>query len=156
MLSEKRKRLFIQAVSAKKASMYRVALLILKSSHDAEDACEDAVEITFRHLDSVRDDGAIPAYLMRCTVNACHAISKKRKKEISHEDFEAILPPVFDESPIWAYLIGLDEKYSVPIAMRFSEDMPIAQIAQALTLPQGTVSTRISRGLKLLKNQMER
>jgi len=156
MLSEKRKRLFIQAVNAKKASMYRVALLILKSGADAEDACEDAVEITFRHLDSVRDDGAISAYLMRCTVNACHKILKKKKREETHEEFEHLLPPVLTDSPVWTYLCGLDEKYGVPIAMRFSENMTIPEIAQALKLPQGTVSTRISRGLKLLKKQMER
>ncbi|MBR3929432.1 MAG: sigma-70 family RNA polymerase sigma factor [Clostridia bacterium] len=156
MSTENRKRLFVKAVHAKKAGMYRVALVILKSSADAEDACADAIEITLRHLDSIRDDGAINAYLMRCTVNACHAILKKRRKEVPQEDFEAILPPVFMDSPVWMYLSGLDEKYSVPIAMKFSENMTTKEIAEILRLTQGTVSTRISRGLKLLKDQMER
>ena len=156
MPTEKRLTLFIQSVNARKASMYRVALVILKSRADAEDACEEAIESAFRHLDSIRSESALPSYLMRCTINACHAILKKRKKEEPHEDFEAILPPSVEESPVWAYLIGLDEKYGIPIAMRFSENMTISEISDVLRLPQGTVSTRISRGLRLLKNQMER
>lgn len=155
MLTDRKRQLFLQAVNEKKAGMYRVALLILKSGADAEDACEDAIEAAFGHLDSIRDENALPSYLMKCTINACKRMYKKRRKEETQADFEALLPPVWDHSPVWMYLSGLDEKYSVPIAMRFSEEMTISEISEILRIPQGTASTRIARGLKIIKKQME-
>ena len=41
-------------------------------------------------------------------------------------------------------------------SLRYGEDMPVEEIARALHLPRGTVSTRISRGLKMLRAQIEK
>ena len=72
------------------------------------------------------------------------------------EDVEPYVQAAYPEIPIWTYLMGMDERYSVPLALRYGEDMTIAEIASTLRLPQGTVSTRISRGLKMLRSQIER
>lgn len=93
---------------------------------------------------------------MRCTINACHDVLRRRKREHSVEDVEPYVQAVHPEIPIWTYLMGLDEKYSVPIALRYGEDLSVAEIAGTLRIPQGTVSSRISRGLKMLRCQIER
>ena len=156
MLTEARKHLFVQAVRDRERSMYRVALVMLRRSADAEDAVAAGIEKAYGRLDSIRDDKALPSYLMRCTINACHDVLRRRKRENSVEDVEPYVQAAYPEIPIWTYLMGLEEKYSVPLALRFGEDMTIAEIASTLRLPQGTVSTRISRGLKMLRSQIER
>ena len=156
MSTEKRLSLFTKTVRERERSLYRVALVMLRSKSDAEDAVSEGIEATFRHLDSLRDDSALPAYLMCCTINACNNMLRRRKREYSVEDCEIYSPTVHPEIPVWAYLMGLKEKYRVPIAMRYGEDMSIAEISRILRLPQGTVSTRISRGLKQLRDQIER
>lgn len=80
----------------------------------------------------------------------------KRKREHAVEDVEPYARAAYPEVPIWTYLMGLDEKYSLPIALRYGEDMTIAEIARALRIPQGTASSRISRGLQMLRSQIER
>ena len=154
--SEERKVWFIKTVEDKKHSLFRVAQLMLRRTADAEDAVSDAVEATWRHLDSVRSDDALPAYLMRSTINACHANLRKRKRETATDDPEPFLPPVHPETPVWMYLSGLKEKYRLPLMLRFSENMADEEIAAVLHLPRGTVSSHISRGLKILREQIEK
>ena len=156
MPTEKRKRLFVQTVREREKSLYRVAYVMLRRSADAEDAVMEGIEAAYRRLDYLKDDAALPAYLMRCTVNACHNALRRRKRETVIDVCEVYKPAYHPEMPIWTYLMGLEEKYRLPIAMRYGEDMSLAEIAQALRIPQGTVSTRISRGLKTLRDQIER
>ena len=156
MPTEAKKHLFVQAVRDRERSMYRVALVMLRRSADAEDAVAAGIEKAYRRLDSIRDERALPSYLMRCTINACHDVLRRRKRENSVEDIEPYVQAAYPEIPIWTYLMGLEEKYSVPLALRYGEDMTIAEIASTLRIPQGTVSTRISRGLKMLRSQIER
>ena len=63
MPSEKRKVWFAQTVEEKKHSLYRVALTMLRSTADAEDAVSDAIEATWRQLDRIRSDQALQVFL---------------------------------------------------------------------------------------------
>lgn len=155
MPTEKRNAYFLKTVREKRQSMYRVALVMLARSQDAEDAVSEAVEKVYRKLDSLQKDEALPAYLMRTLVNTARDALKKRKREISVDDFSPYEKGGEAESPLWFYLSGIDKKYALPLIMKFSENMTTREIALSLGVPEGTVSTRISRGLKILKNQME-
>ena len=156
MLTERRKDFFVQTVREREKALYRVAFVMLRRSADAEDAVAEGIESAYRRLDALRDERALPAYLMRCVINACHSMLRRRKREDAIEVCEAYMPACHPELPVWTYLMGLDEKYRVPLAMRYGEEMSIQEIANALRLPKGTVSTRIARGLKMLRSQMER
>ena len=48
----------------------------------------------------------------------------------------------------------LEEKYRLPICLYYMEELPIADIAKILKLPQGTVKSRLYQARKLLKNQL--
>lgn len=51
-------------------------------------------------------------------------------------------------------LAGLPDDLATAIAMYFVEQRPAPEIAMALGLPEGTVRTRIRRGLQLLRAQL--
>ena len=68
MSTEKRLSMFTKTVREREKSLYRVALVMLRNKADAEDAVSEGIEATFRHIDSLRDNSALPAYLMRCTI----------------------------------------------------------------------------------------
>jgi len=107
--SDTRRDSFLKAVEARKHSMYRVALMMLRHPADAEDAVSDAVEITWRRLHSIRDLEALPAYLMRSTINACHAVLRKRRRETAMDALEQYLPPVQEETPVCLDVPGQPE-----------------------------------------------
>lgn len=81
MPTEARKRAFVEAVREREKSMYRVALVMLRRSADAEDAVAAGIERAYRRMESIRDERALPSYLMRCTINACHDVLRQRKHE---------------------------------------------------------------------------
>lgn len=147
---------FLIAVEATKHAMYRVALMMLRRPSDAEDAVSDALEATWRNIHRVRDMAALPAYLMRSTINACHGVLRKRKRETTQDHLEQFLPPVQWETPVWMYLEGLKDKYRLPLLLRYSENMSDREIAAILKVPRGTVSSYLARGLKMLREQIER
>lgn len=49
----------------------------------------------------------------------------------------------------------LSDKYRIPILLSYMEDLPIADIAALLQIPEGTVKTRIHRAKRMLKERLE-
>jgi RNA polymerase sigma-70 factor (ECF subfamily) len=154
--SQESKAWFVQAVEEKKHAMYRVALLMLRSDADAQDAVSEAVEATWRNFGKLRSEKALPSYLIRSAINASHGVLRRRRREVATEDFELCLKPSAQETPVWMYLGALKQKYRLPLMLRFAENMSDAEIAAALRLPRGTISSQIARGLKILKEQIEK
>jgi RNA polymerase sigma-70 factor (ECF subfamily) len=146
---------FEQAAVRCRAAMYRVARGMLRSDADAEDAVSNAVVAAYTHLGSLRDPRALPGYLMRCTQHACHAILRRRKREACAEDMSVYGQSAENPGSVWSYVHHLPEKYRMPLLLRYGEDWPLADIAQALRLPKGTVSARLSRGLKMLRKELQ-
>lgn len=155
MSTEERNAAFAQAATGCRAAMYRVALGMLRSPADAEDAVSNAVIAAWTHLHRMRDPGALPGYLMQCTIHACHAILRRKKREISAENMEIFGQTEQNPDSVWSYVHHLPEKYRVPLLLRYGEDWKLEEIARSLHLPKGTVSARLSRGLKMLKRELQ-
>lgn len=147
-------RRFVEAVRARRGGMYRVALSMLRSPQDAEDAVSAAVEAAWNRLDRLRDVDALPAYLMRCTVNACHRVLRRRKRETPVEDMAPLMSKSQDRAGIWEYLDSLPEKYRLPLILRYAEDMTVTEVARSLRMTRSGASSRIQRGLRILREQL--
>ena len=99
---------------------------------------------------------ALPAYLMRSVINAAHDELRRRKRTTPIEPLENVLEAPKAERGIADYLTALDEKYRLPMLLKFDEEMQEKEIAAALHLPRGTVSSRIARGLEMIRKEMEK
>ncbi|MBO4297458.1 MAG: hypothetical protein J5998_01565, partial [Clostridia bacterium] len=98
--TEERKALFAETVREREKSLYRVALLMLRSPADAEDAVCDAVEAAWRRIDRLRDEAALPAYLTACVVNACRGVLRRRRREQTVDDLTPYAPVTHPELPV--------------------------------------------------------
>ena len=155
-MSEKIEQLFIEAVKARRQAMWRVAYRILHSDADAEDAVSSAVESVWKYLPRIRTREALPAYLMRSVINAAHDELRKRRHTTPIEPLENILEAPKAERGIADYLTALDEKYRLPLLLKFDEEMQEKEIAAVLHIPRGTVSSRIARGLEMIRKEMKK
>lgn len=155
-MSGKIERLFVETVREKRSAMWRVAFHILRSEADAEDAVSSAVEATWKRLDRLRDAGALPAYLMRSTVNAARDELRRRRHTAPLEPLEDRLEAPKAERGIADYVSGLVEKFRLPLLLKFDEELQEKEIARILRIPRGTVSSRISRGLEILRKEMQK
>ena len=59
-----------------------------------------------------------------------------------------------EESPLKAALLRLEERYRVPILLHYLEGYSVAEVAQILRVPQGTVKTWLFRGRRALKEYL--
>ncbi|MFD5829098.1 RNA polymerase sigma factor [Lentzea sp. NPDC060358] len=78
-------RAYEQLVRRYQGPMYRLALRIVGSSGDAEDAVQDVFLTAWRRLGQLQEDGAFVGWLYRTTTNQCLNVLRKRKP---HADTE--------------------------------------------------------------------
>ncbi len=148
---------FVEAIRQNRAGMFRVARMMLRSDSDAEEAVADATESAYAHLRTLRNWEAVRPWLMRITVNACHKMLRRRKRETPSGDETLFDRPIktSDATEIWSLVEQLDALYSVPLTMFYADGMKLEEIAAALHVPKGTVSARMTRGRQKLKTWME-
>ena len=146
---------FVDALSRHRLSMYRVALSILRTPADAEDAVSEATLSSYQTIRRIRDWDAIKPFLVRVTINACYGILRKKKRE-PFQEADTILAAmaVRDETPLWMLTRKLPPNMRIVLQMRYGEDMQLHEIAKALRIPKGTVSSRLTRAQNELKRQM--
>ena len=147
---------FIDAVRERRHQMYRIALGYLHSAADAEDAVSDAVESTWKNLKHIREEEAIPAYLIRCTINAAKCTLRKKKRTEPLEPYPETLAVGESGDPITDYLSGMKEKDQLLLVLKYQENLREADIASILHIPRGTVSSRINTLLGRIREQMSK
>lgn len=143
---------YTSRVRALEAKLYRTAKCILKNDTDAADAVQEALLSAWRGLASLRNEAYFETWLMRIVINECKKLIKKRDRRS-----EEPLPPVLTapdepETDLYACLMRLDEKYRLPIVLYHIQGYDIESIGRILSLPSGTVKTRLSRGREKLKS----
>ena len=131
-------------------SMLRAAFSILRNTHDAEDAVQEAFMKLIRKNPSFHDETHEKAWLLRVTINNAKNIRRFHAREsIQLEENRTF---VYDENTdVLNDVLSLPEKYRVVIHLYYYEGYSIKEIAEILNKPAATVGTLLSRGRKMLK-----
>lgn len=143
---------FSERILAMQDTLYRVATTILPRLCDREDAVQEALETAWRMRGKLRDDGALRAWVVRILINRCYALLRKRRREQLSDDPAAreVAP---DATPdLYRMFTSLEEKYRLPMVLRYVEGYDMADIARMLRMPQGTLKSRLFRGRALLRD----
>ena len=142
---------FVDTVQARSHQLYRIAMGLLHSSQDAEDAVSDAMEATWKNLWRIGNEAAIPSYLIRCTINAAKMELRHRRHTEPIEPYQECLTAPERGANLTDYLSGLKEKDRLLLILKYQEELPEAEIAAILRIPRGTVSSRLSRLVNRLR-----
>ena len=145
--------------------VFRLALSILDDSAEAEDATQEALLAALRSLDSFRGASNLRTWLYSITVNICRTRLQRHKR---HEGLIETLGGILhiykprqesveeraiqDESEegLWRAIHRMDEKYRIPIVLRYYHDLSVAEIATILQIPEGTVHSRLNTARRQL------
>jgi RNA polymerase sigma-70 factor (sigma-E family) len=128
--------------------LVRVAYLLTGSSAVAEDVVQDAFVRLHRHWDGVRQPSA---YLRVTVVNGCSAHHRRNRRERSHFP-ELVTDTVVPETPVVLDALSeLPYRQRAALVLRFYEDRPDSEIAQALGCRPATVRSLVHRGLATLR-----
>jgi len=142
--------------------VYRLALSILDDPDEADDATQEVFVAALRALDSFRGEASLKTWLFRITVNVCRNRlqrdqSRGRLRQVlqnlfhseqTHPESEAVQNE--SDSALWRAIHALDHKHRIPIVLRYYHDLPVAEIAEMLNVPVGTIHSRLNHArLKL-------
>lgn len=144
---------------------------------------QDMVQETFiRVLRSIRTyehRGAFSTWLYRIAVNLCKDHFRKKKLPMvslhdyyttSSGDRVYVKDSIADDAPrsdeamaaadreemVRRLLAGLPEEQRVVILMKEYQTLTFREIAEVLEIPEGTVKARLYRGLRTMREQLER
>jgi RNA polymerase sigma factor (sigma-70 family) len=123
-------------------------------------AAEDATQQTFTALYTRWpriSRGKTDAYARRVLVNTCIAVYKARGREVLRDEMPE--PGAWDEDhdqrlALLGALAALGPRDRGVLALRYLEDLSVADVGQVLDLPEGTVKSQTSRALTRLHTAM--
>jgi RNA polymerase sigma-70 factor (sigma-E family) len=142
----------------------RLAFLITGDRGRAEDLVHDAFVKVIGRFGDIRDPDAFGTYLKRSVINLANSYFRRRKLERMHLEREgraARDESAYEQDPVerealWRVLGGLPTRQRAAIVLRFYEDLSEKQTADVLGVPVGTVKSMVSRGLEVLRKEVER
>lgn len=141
---------FTQVLLDMTDTLFRVAAIQLRQPADREDAVQECLRRAWEKRHRLRDERYVQTWVIRILLNECHRMQQRMNRTIPVEDVPAVTQHAGGE--LKEALMQLDEKYRMPIVLHCIEGYSVAETAQMLHIPQGTVKTRLSRGRTALKN----
>lgn len=136
--------------------VYRLALARTASVPDAEDVFQEVFLRYFRHEEKFHNDEYRKAWLIRCTLNRCKSLlaSPWRKRVVPLETAEEV-GVEDDYREVYSVVLSLPAKYRTAIHLHYFEGLSVAEMAETLNVPEGTVKSQLSRGRALLREMLQ-
>jgi RNA polymerase sigma-70 factor (ECF subfamily) len=162
--SAEREAAFRRLMTEELDRVHALAITVLGSAVDAEDAVHDAAILAWRRFGSLRELDRFPTWFDRILVNVCRdrlrAQRRSRMVDLSPAtlDGDAGGPvavdaarAVEDRQAVDAALRDLNPDQQLVLALRFGADLTVPAIAARLGVPEGTVKSRLHHGLRSLR-----
>jgi RNA polymerase sigma-70 factor (ECF subfamily) len=132
---------------------YRLAWRLLRNRDAAEDAAQEACVAAIRSLPDLREPVTYRAWFDRIAARIAVRYARVPITEsIERIDVAAFAHDVDDALDVNAAIDALGETLRVPVLLFYAFDMPSAEIARALRIPDGTVRWRLAEGRRRLRD----
>jgi len=131
------------------------------SDADAEDVFQDVFVRVYEHLNDIRDDASMRAWIGQVTRRLClDRLRSAKRAPVTEEEWEAVDPDDALEHVELAMdvdrvMAELSENCAEILDRFFRRDESYAVIGTALSIPAGTIASRISRCLSRVRELME-
>ena len=137
----------------------RVCYFYLSDREKAEDVCQD-VFVRLMTTHPLLQPGREKSWLLKVALNRCRDLWRGawlKRVSLGGPTFELIpAPDEFsrrdDQQAMMAAINQLPATFKEVILLHYYQGMNIAEIAQMFELPEGTISSRLSRGRKKLES----
>ncbi len=155
-------------VERESGDVLRLCRRLLRDPDEAEDAAQDAFIAAYRALPTWRGDGSFGAWVRRIAARtAVVRLAARRDVPLScpgsDDGFdtpahagaepEALVLGREQREELAALLASLPAAHRRVVAMRFSSEMSIDEIALATGVPSGTVKSRLHRAMGDLRDR---
>lgn len=146
---------FAKRVEAIRLKLYKTALLYLGSEAFAMDAVDEAVYKALCGKWRLRQPAYFDTWITRILINECYNELRRQKRIQPLEALPETAAATFDSLPLREAIRKLPRDLKDVIILRFFSGYTVAETAEALRIPSGTVATRQRRALQLLRLELE-
>lgn len=141
------------------SAVYGLALAKTGSPADADDVFQDVFLAYYQSKKQFHDEEHRKAWLLRTTINMCRRVltSSWRRKTVPLSQREDAPVPFREpeENRVWAALSALEETYRLPIYLFYFQELSTREIARTLSIGEGAVRMRLSRGRDRLRDALK-
>lgn len=142
---------FARQVDQLKTQLYRTAYGYVGDEATALEMVNEAVYRGLKSLSGLRQPEYFTTWLTRILINQCLQELRRRRRIEPVATIPESAAEEYDKLPLKEAIRRLPEDLRAIINLRFLADYSLAQTAECLNIPQGTVVTRQRRALQLLK-----
>lgn len=147
---------YIEYVTARAPTLQRTAYLLSGDVHRGADLVQTVLTSLYTRWQRVRRVENIDAYVRKMLVHAF--LNEKRRPwyRISlladvPDERQTVEPRPEDRAVLVAALAQLPQRQRAVLVLRFLWDLPVGEVAEILSCPEGTVKSQTSRGLATLR-----
>ena len=144
-----------QRAEEMKGRLYRTALLYLGGEASALDAVDEAVYRAFLSHRKLRRPEHFNTWITRILINVCNDELRRRKREPAMAELPETAAEQFDALPLRDAVERLPRELRAVVALRYFSGYTLAETAEALDIPAGTVSSRQRKALALLRLELD-
>ena len=162
-------RAYEELVHAHQGIAFRTAYVIAGNAADAEDAAQDGFVKAWRALGRFREGAPFRPWLLQIVANEARNRRRSTGRRVHLALRAATEQPSGDAAPspeasllsaelrtaLLAAVNDLPEDQRTVIALRFFVGLSEREVAEALSLPEGTVKSRSARALERLRESYD-
>jgi RNA polymerase sigma-70 factor (ECF subfamily) len=154
---------FAELARAAVVRLDSAARLILRDPELARDAVQEGLIRAWRDLQKLRDPDRFDAWLYRLTVNACVDLARLRRRRVIEVELTPLHQPALPDSSVAhadrqlvdQVLRELDEQGRAIVVLHYYLGLPLTDVAATLSIPLGTVKSRLHRALVAMRVAIE-
>jgi RNA polymerase sigma-70 factor, ECF subfamily len=152
---------FAEALADELSGAYRLAGYLLADASDAQDAVQEASVRAWRAWGKLREQEKFHSWFNQILVNVCRTRLRKksRQRTLDVDDVDLEGPDPFRSAlardTIGRAISSLSTELRMVIVLRYWADLPLAEIADRLRIPIGTVKSRHHAALQTLRRRIE-
>jgi RNA polymerase sigma-70 factor (ECF subfamily) len=143
---------------------FRVAYSVLRRRQDAEDVAQEAFAKAYQRFSQLRDRERFRAWLVRMTwrlaIDRLRSDRRRATREVVYErppeqSAEEIVAARDRAARLWDAIDALPDKLRVALVLAGIEGHDLAEVAKLLSVPLGTVKSRLFIARQRLKERLQ-
>ncbi|MBI6872670.1 sigma-70 family RNA polymerase sigma factor [Clostridium aciditolerans] len=148
----------------------RIAYMYLKDKHLAEDAFQEVFVKVYKNFNKFQGNSSVKTWILSITMNTCKDILRSSwlKRIVFSQDQKLIncsdnivdnpaeeVIKQLQYNELLSEVMKLPKKYKEVIILFYYEEVSTSEISKILSIPEGTVRSRLFRAREFLKNNLD-
>ena len=140
--------------------LLRLCTLYLKDIHLAEDAVQETLLKAWRKADTFHGEGSETTWITRIAINVCKSYLRSpwKRRRAPAEELDTLFAPSADpqvDDTLPRAILALSRPYREVIILYYYQELKAREIAEILGVDVSTVTARLSRARKQLREALK-